>query len=76
MKHRSVIEILVLMFSTVIAISILLAGIAIAIIEIVNPEADTTGAVAALANVLLAITGALLGLMVGQEAQLNKRDDK
>ena len=62
---RSMVELMVLMVTaTVCAVLVLLAG-GIAVIEIVNPEADTGAGVTALTSVVTTLTGAVLGLIAG-----------
>jgi hypothetical protein len=66
MRGRSVIEILVLAFTFVVAFSILAIGATVAIVEIRDPEADTSSVVQALLSLISGIMGALLGLIAGR----------
>lgn len=78
MSGRSTIEIMVLMLTGTVCLSLLAIGISITVVEAVNPEADTGPAFNALADVLSMILGALLGLLAGRTergAGLHKRPD-
>ena len=57
---------MVLAFTFVIASSIVVLGTAIAVVEIVNPGSDTSGAATALFNIITGMMGALLGLLAGK----------
>lgn len=65
-KGRSPIEIMILTFTFTISFSILCLGVAITVLEIRNPGADTKGASTALFNLLSGMTGALVGLLVAK----------
>jgi hypothetical protein len=66
-KGRPVIEIMVLAFTVVVAVSILALGAGILYVEIrTNGAANTDRAVDALLSLLTAILGALLGLIAGR----------
>jgi hypothetical protein len=65
-RDRSVVEVMVLAFTFVIASAIIILGTAIAVVEIVNPNADTSGAATALFNIITGMMGALLGLLAGK----------
>ena len=70
-RNRSVIEIIVLMFTLVVGASLLGLGGIIAIIEIRDPATDTSAAVQSLVSVLSGIIGALLGLLAGKAERLS-----
>jgi len=70
-RNRSVIEIIVLMFTLVVGASLLGLGGIIAIIEIRDPTTDTSAAVQSLVSVLSGIIGALLGLLAGKAERLS-----
>lgn len=63
MRHRSVIELMVLIFTLVVAFAIIASGATIAIIEIRDPEADTSSATDVLFTAINIIIGALLGML-------------
>lgn len=63
---RSTIELMVLALTATICLSLLLLGGAIALIEVVHPEVDTSVAVNSMTDVLSMILGALLGLLAGR----------
>ena len=73
MRGRSVTEIMVLVFTGLIAVTILAAAGTVAVIEIRDPTVDTSGVVDALTSVIAAILGALLGLLAGKSEQLGTR---
>ena len=81
MRNRSVIEIMVLLFTFIVGFSIVATGATVAIIEIRNPETDTDSIVNAMLSIISGILGALLGLIAGKSegaADLHarpKRDD-
>ena len=88
MRDRSVIELLVLALTFVVGATLLGAGATIGIIEIRNPEADTSIAANILINTVSTILGALLGLLAGRsrfteelthhphERKINENDEK
>jgi hypothetical protein len=65
-KDRSVIELLVLTLTGVVAVIIIGAGAAIGIIEIRDPETDSSVPANVLINITSTILGALLGLLAGR----------
>lgn len=67
---RSTIELMVLMLTTTVCLGLLLIGAGITVIELVNPEADTSVAVAGLGSVLGTLLGAVLGLLAGHRDRL------
>lgn len=68
--NRSVIEMMVLVFTVIVGLSLLGLGATIAVVEIRDPTTDTSVAVGALSSVLSAIVGALLGLLAGRSESL------
>lgn len=66
MKDRSVIELLVLVLTFTVGITLVGTGLIIGIIEIRNPETDTSTAANVLINMISTIMGALLGLLAGR----------
>ena len=78
-KGRSVIEVMVMTLTFVVAFSLLAIGATISIIEIRNPEADTDAAVRTLSTAITIILGALLGMLTVKSAatsELNQRPDE
>jgi len=71
MRNRSVIEIMVIMFTLVVALVILGLGAVIVVVEITDPKADTAGVVRALVSVITLILGSLLGLLAGKTSMVN-----
>lgn len=67
-KDRSVIEIMVLTFTFVVAISITGLGFLIIFAEINNPAADTGLIANTLMSLISGILGALLGLIAGKSS--------
>lgn len=77
--RRSVIELVVLTLTGVVGVTLVGAGAAIAIVEVRDPEVDTSGAVVALAGTVSTILGALLGLLAGRSRwteELSRRPDE
>jgi hypothetical protein len=66
MRERSVIELLVLMLTFTVGVTILGAGAVIGFIEVRDPEADTSVAANVVINIVSTILGALLGLLAGR----------
>lgn len=67
-KGRSVIEIMVLTFTFVVAISITGLGFLIVYVELKNPAADTGLIANTLMSLISGILGALLGLIAGKSS--------
>jgi cytochrome c biogenesis protein CcdA len=65
-RNRSVIELMVLVLTFVVGITILGAGATIAFIEVRDPESDSSVAANVLINIVSTILGALLGLLAGR----------
>lgn len=66
MKNRSVVEIMVLTFTFVVAFSLVGLGTMIVVVEMRNPEADTGLIANTLMSLVAGILGALLGLIAGR----------
>jgi hypothetical protein len=75
LKGRSVIEVMVLTFTLVVAISILGLGFLIIYVELKNPEADTGLIANTLMSLISGILGALLGLIAGKSAAVGGEND-
>jgi len=67
LKNRSVIEVMVLVFTFVVAFAICGLGVLIVIVESNNPEADTGVIANTLSTLVSGILGALLGLIAGRQ---------
>jgi hypothetical protein len=65
-RNRSVVELMVLTFTVVVALSIMAMGGLVAVVEIRDPEADTDAVVQVLFSLISATLGALLGLVAGK----------
>jgi uncharacterized protein YacL len=79
-KGRSVVEIMVITFTMVVAFSIVGLAVMILWVEVQNPEADTALVANTLMTLVGSILGALLGLIAGKSASssiddLGKRPD-
>jgi len=66
-------ELMVLILTLVVALSLLGFGTAIAIIEIKDPTVDTSTASTVLLNLITTILGALLGLLAGKSERFNRQ---
>ena len=78
MRHRSVIEIMVLVFTFVVGFAICGLGVLIVVVESRNPEADTGVIANTLSTLVSGIMGALLGLLAGKASTgstLSRRPD-
>jgi hypothetical protein len=78
-KNRSAIEIMVIVFTGVIAVAVLGTGATVAIVKIRDPQADVGTAVSSLTSVVASILAALLGLVAGKSESLSsaaKRPDE
>lgn len=77
MKNRSVIEIMILVFTFTVGFMIVGLSIMILVVETRNPEADTGIIANTLMSLVSGILGALLGLIAGKSTgnSLNKRPD-
>jgi len=69
-KGRSAIEIMVIVFTFVIALSVLGTGVFITISKLQDPAADVSTAVSSLTSVVASILAALLGLVAGKSEAL------
>jgi hypothetical protein len=72
MAGRSVVEVMVLAFTGLVVFTVLFGSVAVVVIEVLNPEADTSGAVQGLANIISGILGALLGMLAGRSEAVTK----
>jgi hypothetical protein len=78
-RNRSVIELMVIVFTLVVSFALLATAAFIAVVEIRDPTVDTDQAVDGLFSAITVIVGALLGLLVGRSegtASLSDRPDK
>lgn len=78
-KNRSVVEVMVIVFTLVVSFSMLATGAMIAVVEIRDPEADTSNVVDVLFTSITIVLGALLGLLAGKSDTiegLGKRPDQ
>jgi ABC-type nickel/cobalt efflux system permease component RcnA len=65
-KNRSVVDTMILVFTVAVAWTIMATGVAIIVIQIVKPHANTDRATDAIFSLVSAILGALLGLIAGK----------
>jgi amino acid transporter len=70
-RNRSVVEIMVLIFTIVVAFAIVSTGAMVAILEIKDSSVDTDGIVNSLLSIISGILGALLGLLAGKSESMN-----
>ena len=71
MKGRSVIEIMVLVFTFIVAFMIVGLGVMIIVVEVNHPEADTGLIANTLMSLVSGILGALLGLIAGKSSAVS-----
>jgi len=76
---RSVIEVMVMVFTFIVGFFIVGLSVLILVVEVKNPDADTGIIANTLASLVSGILGALLGLIAGKSSSaggdLNKRPD-
>jgi len=65
-EGRSVIEIMVLVFTGIVAFTLVGLGVIILVVEVKHPEADTALLVNTMMSLVSGILGALLGLIAGK----------
>jgi|SRR5262245_6589130 len=65
-EHRTTGDILVLMVAGTVCASVLLGGATVAVVLIVNPDADTSTATGIIADVINTLIGLLAGFMAGR----------
>jgi cytochrome c biogenesis protein CcdA len=78
-KGRSVIEIMVLLFTIIVGFVIVFMGITISVIKITHPDVNTDRATDALFSAITLILGALLGMLTvkgSARTELDKRPDE
>jgi hypothetical protein len=73
-KNRSVIEVMVLTFTGIVAFTLIGLGIIILVVEVKHPDADTALLVNTMMSLVSGILGALLGLIAGKSSGGNDRD--
>jgi len=71
LRSRSVVEVMTLCFTGLIAFVIVLGAIAVVVAEIANPANDTSQVVDGLTSIITGILGALLGLLAGKSEAVN-----
>ena len=76
MAGRSVVEIMVLMLTATVCTAVVLGALAVAVVEIVNPTADTTVLSSSLGSTLSVLLGAVLGMLAGRGQRLTRRPDE
>ena len=76
-KNRSVIEVMIMVFTFVVGFMIVGLSVLILIVEVKNPAADTGIIANTLMSLVSGILGALLGLIAGKSSgnTLNTRPD-
>jgi hypothetical protein len=75
MRNRSVIEIMILMFTFIIGFTIVGLSVLILIIEVKNPAADTGIMANTIMSLVSGILGALLGLIAGKSASATGQNE-
>ena len=64
---------MVLMLTATVCGALLLVGAGIVVIEVVNPQADTSGGVTAVSTTISTLAGAVLGLIAGHSTARRQR---
>ena len=70
-RTHSVIDVMVITFTALIAFTILFGAVAVMVIEIIDHTTDTSQITDALTSMITAILGALLGLIAGRSETMN-----
>ena len=79
MRERSVIELLVLTLTLLVAVVIVTTAVTISFVEVRDPETDSSTAVQWLFGLTGTLVGALLGLLAGRSRfteELSRRHDE
>ena len=79
MGNRSVIEVLVLTFTFIVAVAILGISATILVVEVRDPDTNTSSITQALLTLISGILGSLLGLLAGRSvmsSELSNRPKK
>jgi ABC-type proline/glycine betaine transport system permease subunit len=74
MAKRPLMDIIILMVAATICSAILISLIAIAAIELINPDQDTTVATATMASFLNILMGLLAGFIAGRTERKQRSD--
>jgi hypothetical protein len=74
-KNRSVMEIIVLTFTLIIAFVIVGLSSALIFLEVRDPSTDTSVLTATLSSLVSAIFGVLVGTMINKGDKINSRPD-
>ena len=72
LKSRSVVEVMTLTFTSLIAFIVVLGASLVAIAELLDPTVDTSQIVDGLTGIITGILGALLGLLAGKADAVNQ----
>jgi hypothetical protein len=75
MKNRSSVEIIVIIFTVLVAMVILTFSIGLIVVEITNPATDTTILTSTLMSLTSAILGTIFGMLMNKSEKLNKRPE-
>jgi len=73
LNSRSVVEVMTLVFTFLIAFVIVFSAVTVVVSEIINPEGDTTQVIDGLTSIITGILGALLGLLAGKSEAVNTK---
>lgn len=71
-RTHSVVDVMVITFTALVAFTILFGAIAVMVIEVIDHTTDTTNITDALTSMITAILGALLGLIAGRSETMNQ----
>ena len=75
MKNRSAAEIIVITFTIVVAFVIMSLSIGLIVVEVREPETDTSVLTATLMSLTSAILGTLFGMLISKGDRINQRPE-
>jgi hypothetical protein len=76
LADRSTTDLLILMIAGTICFAVLSAGAAVAVVEIRDPDADTSTAANAISDILNTLIGLLAGFLAGRTQSLRREKDE
>ena len=74
--NRSVVELMVIVFTGLVAMAVVVGTVTVLIVEIRDPAADTSQITDALSSIITGILGALLGLLAGKSEAIQQTHER